>query len=646
MNVTEITKKTSLGRFYFSNSLPRRIFLGMLDIVAISLAFCLALLMHGLKIDAGSLTGFWQVIAILLVVKLLTLSAFGIYRIGLAYLGFKDVIQIIKAVTVGSAIFSVLALALWNADVWTYGFPMLISDYLLSLIFIGGIRAARRTYLQVFKKEIVTEGHQKIRALLAGAGNAGELTLRALLHEPNSNYDTICFIDDDPSKLGMTIHGVPVLGNRHDIPRLVKDKDIQEILITMPSVKQFIFRDIIQIARKAGLQKIRVLPALYSFIDGKVSASDLRDVQVEDLLGRDPVKIDTGEIESYIMDKVVLVTGGAGSIGSELCNQIASFRPERLVVIDQEETGLFQLRRDLIQRFPMLNLHVMVADIQDKARINSIFERFKPQAVFHAAAYKHVGMMEEHPIEAVKNNVLGTAVVGEAACIYGADKFVLISTDKAVNPTCVMGATKRMAEIVIQNLNQRNACKFVAVRFGNVLGSRGSVVPIFREQIQRGGPVTITHPEMRRYFMTPSEAAILVLQAGAISNGGEVLVLDMGTPVAIVDLAREMIRLAGLEPDKDIQIVYTQPSPGEKMFEDILTAEEGTLATKHQRIYVAKTPSDSNGRQKNLWSILDQLQVLANGDDRRAIMKTLCEMVPNFTPPESTYPSDGILQQQ
>jgi FlaA1/EpsC-like NDP-sugar epimerase len=341
----------------------------------------------------------------------------------------------------------------------------------------------------------------------------------------------------------------------------LKDKNIQEILITMPSVKQFVFRDIIQIARKAGLQKIRVLPALYSFINGKVSVSDLRDVQVEDLLGRDPVKIDTGEIESYIMDKVVLVTGGAGSIGSELCNQIASFRPERLVVIDQEETGLFQLRRDLIQRFPTLNLHVMVADIQDKARINSIFARFKPQAVFHAAAYKHVGMMEEHPIEAVKNNVLGTAVVGEAACIYGADKFVLISTDKAVNPTCVMGATKRMAEIVIQNLNQRNMCKFVAVRFGNVLGSRGSVVPIFREQIQRGGPVTITHPEMRRYFMTPSEAAILVLQAGAIGNGGEVLVLDMGTPVAIIDLAREMIRLAGLEPDKDIPIIYTQPSP-------------------------------------------------------------------------------------
>jgi FlaA1/EpsC-like NDP-sugar epimerase len=315
------------------------------------------------------------------------------------------------------------------------------------------------------------------------------------------------------------------------------------------------------------------------------------------------------------------------------------------VVLDQDETGLFQLRQDLKRRFPALKLSVVVGDIQDKARVGNIFSNFKPRVVFHSAAYKHVGMMEENPTEAVRNNVLGTEVVGEAACFYGAEKFVLISTDKAVNPTCVMGATKRLAEIVIQSFNERNSCRFVAVRFGNVLGSRGSVVPIFREQIRRGGPVTITHPEMRRYFMVPSEAALLVLQAGAIGVGGEVFVLDMGVPVAILDLAREMIQLAGLEPDKDIPIVFTQPSPGEKLFEDILTAEEGTVATKHHRIYVARTNGAADKGRKSLWSVLEQLQVMANQDNKLAILKTLCELVPNFSPPESTYHREANVQQ-
>jgi FlaA1/EpsC-like NDP-sugar epimerase len=624
-----------------ANGIARKLTLVLLDTAAFSLAILLAVLMHLEQVSIVSWGGIIAILAVDLLVKLPVFSLFGGYRVSLSFIGLKDMAQIVKAVVISSVIFGCIAVLLSIFGLWKYNIYVIINDCLITLVFVGGLRLAKRVFFQILKSYPVATVR---RTLIAGAGSAGELTLRALLQDKNHECLPVGMIDDDPEKQGMTIHGVPVLGKRQDIPRLVQKLGIQELLITIPSAKPDLLKDITELGRKAGLKKIRVLPAINSLINSRVTVSDIRDIQVEDLLGRDPVKIETQEIEYYIKGEVVLVTGGAGSIGSELCQQIATFQPELLVVLEQEETGLFNLRQDLKRRFPSLNLAVVVGDIQDKARVDSTFSYYKPRVVFHSAAYKHVSMMEENPSEAVRNNVLGTEIVGEAACRYGADKFVLISTDKAVNPTCVMGATKRLAEIVIQNLNERNSCRFVAVRFGNVLGSRGSVVPIFREQIQRGGPVTITHPEMRRYFMTPSEAALLVLQAGAIGVGGEIFVLDMGTPVAVLDLAKEMINLAGLEPYKDIPIVFTQPSPGEKLFEDILTAEEGTTATKHHRIYVAKTNGNGNNSKKNLWNTLEQLQVMSSQDNRQAVLKILCDLVPNFEPDNSTYQREDVQQ--
>lgn len=632
MSVWEMTR-LDWAKSHLANGRSRKLALLFLDAIAISLAIYLALLMHHGQFAVQHWFGFGTVLAMILLAKLLVFALLGVYRISLSYLGLRDVAQIFKAVSIGSILFGSVSALFWASGIGGFGLPVIVSDYLFTLVFIGGLRATRRMYSQVLRRYPVTSVR---RALIAGAGSAGELTLRAILQEKNPECLPVGMVDDDPAKQGMTIHGVPILGERQDIPRLVRALGIQELLITMPSAPPPVLKKIVQLGQKAGLKRIKVLPALHHLINGEVTVSDLRDIQVEDLLGREPVQIETQEIESYLKDKVVLVTGGAGSIGSELCWQIAAFHSELLVVLDQDETGLFQLRQDLMGRSPKLRLSVVVGDIQDEARVRNVFAYYRPQVVFHSAAYKHVSMMEENPTEAVRNNVLGTEVVGEAACLYGVEKFVLISTDKAVNPTCIMGATKRLAEIVVQNLNERNSCRFMAVRFGNVLGSRGSVVPIFMEQIQRGGPVTVTHPEMRRYFMTPSEAALLVLQAGAIGDGGEVLVLDMGDPVAVVDLAREMIQLAGLEPDRDIPIVFTQPYPGEKLFEDILTAEEGTVATKHRRIYVAKT-NNSAQAGKSLKEALERLQTLVSQDNRHAILKVLHELVPNYCPAEGTY---------
>ena len=530
----------------------------LLDSIAILSAICLALLIyHRGQVAFQNSFDFWVVLVMVLLAKLPIFHLLGMYRVSLAQIGLEDMTEIFKAVTIGSVLFGGMSALSWGIE--RVDFPIIVTDYLLTLVFVGGLRASRRVYSQVLRRHRNAFGR---RVLIAGAGSAGELTLLAIFNELNPECLPVGIIDDDPAKQGMTIHGVPVLGRRQDIPRLVQTLRVHDLFIAMPSAQPSVLREIARLGRKAGLKRIKVLPAFYHLINGKVSTSDLRDLQVEDLLGREPVQIETQEIESYLKDKAVLVTGGAGSIGSELSQQIAAFHPEHLVVLDQDETGLFQLRQELNIEFSHLKISVVVGDIQDETRIRSVFAHFRPQVVFHSAAYKHVSMMEENPGEAVRNNVLGTKVVGEAACIYGAERFVLISTDKAVNPTCVMGATKRLAEMVVQNLNEHNSCRFMAVRFGNVLGSRGSVVPIFREQIQRGGPVTVTHPEMRRFFMTPSEAVLLVLQAGAIGKGGEIFVLDMGAPTAILDLAREMIQIAGLEPDKDIPIVFTEPYPG------------------------------------------------------------------------------------
>jgi FlaA1/EpsC-like NDP-sugar epimerase len=465
------------------------------------------------------------------------------------------------------------------------------------------------------------------RVLIVGAGDAGAQVARALASEADSGYVAVGFVDDDATKTGTVINRVMVYGTRNDIPRLSLPLGVKEIWIAMPSAPGKAVQDTVRIAREAGIRKVKVVPGFSALMSGEVKLTDLRDVRIEELLGRDPVRIDTASVSSFIEGKTVLVTGAAGSIGSEFCRQVASFNCGLMVVFDQDETGVFNLTRALQAENPALAIEPVVGDVRDAAKINSVFRRHRPHVVFHAAAYKHVPLMEENPDEAIKTNVFGTRNVAAAAKEWGAQKFVLVSTDKAVNPTSIMGATKRAAEVLIRTMGQSGPVSFVAVRFGNVLGSRGSVVPVFQEQIARGGPVTVTDPDMRRYFMTIPEAVLLVLQAGAIGENGQVLVLDMGEPVKILELARQVIRLSGLEPE-DIPIVFTGMRPGEKLFEDILTAEEGTSATNHDRIFTARI--NDSMTQKHLRRHLAEMErAVASGDDARLI-SALKVIVPTY----------------
>ena len=487
-------------------------------------------------------------------------------------------------------------------------------------IFCGGLRFAKRIYSYIFKPKS-SEG--KTRVLIAGAGDAGEQLLRSIISSAAGRYRAIGFVDNNESRQGNIIHDIKVLGKLEDIPRIVSNYGVEEIIIALPSGSKLI-KEAVRMAKKAGLKKIKVVPPMSEIIDGNISLSDIRKVEVEDLLERDPVSLETDMIEKFIAGKRVMITGAAGSIGSELCRQVAKFKPAKLVIFDQDETGIFNINAELKKYFSGLAVEEFVADIQNKERVDKVFAASKPQIIFHAAAYKHVPLMEENIDEAVRNNVFGTKILGEAAIANNVEKFIFISTAKAINPTSVMGATKRIGEMVCQLLNGHNSTKFVSVRFGNVLGSRGSVIPIFREQIRRGGPVEVTDPEMKRYFMLTSEACLLVMRAGAMGQGGEVFVLDMGKPVKILDLAKEMIRLSGFEPDVDIPIVYIGIRPGEKLFEELLTAEEGVVATQNQKIFIAKLSGVDEAR---LRANLDSLAAaIENGEI--PIRKALSSLVP------------------
>lgn len=572
-----------------------------------------------------------------------------LYSLSWSFVGMSDLLRVLKAVTCGSASFTAVVLILRHFQVLA-GFPLSVPllDYAFSLLGIGGFRISRRAYLYAFRRPAV----QGEPTLVVGAGTAGEQLVRSLLSTPDAGYRPVGFVDDDPAKHGTTLHGIPVLGPRSEIPGLVQQYRASSVVIAMPSAPSRVVREVVALARSAGIKHIRIIPGLPHLLDGRVSLADLREVQLEDLLGREVVSINVQEVEAAFCGKRVLVTGAGGTIGAELCRQVLRFRPSLLIALDHEETALFQIHRELqaqIQRLereggaygrtpvlerlrqsPLVDPVPVLGDIRDEGRMREVFQAMRPEVVLHAAAYKHVGMLERHPEEAVRTNILGTAVLAEAALTVGAERFVLISTDKAVNPTSVMGATKRVAEQLCLALNGRGSTRFMAVRFGNVLGSRGSVVPIFQEQIRRGGPVTVRGPNTRRYFMAVSEAVLLVLQAGAMGQGGEVFVLDMGKPIKIVDLAQELIRLSGLEPDKDIPIVFTELEPGEKEFEDILTAEEGTMATRYEKIYVARlsSPLPPDGVLQGV----SRLKELADQGEREKIIQMLQALVPAYTP--------------
>ena len=463
------------------------------------------------------------------------------------------------------------------------------------------------------------------RVLIAGAGTSGAVILKEMLTSQYAQGHVVCFVDDDKNKVGKILNGVPIAGKREDIPGLVEKYKVDEIYIAMPSAPAKDRKEIIEICRETGC-RVKILPGIYQLLNGEVSVGKLREVEIEDLLGREPVRVNIDEILDYVHGKVVLVTGGGGSIGSELCRQIAGHQPKTLIVFDVYENNAYDLQQELKDKFPKLHLVVLIGSVRNTHRIESVFEKYRPEIVYHAAAHKHVPLMEDSPNEAIKNNVFGTYKTAKAADKYGAKRFVLISTDKAVNPTNIMGASKRMCEMVIQMMNAKSKTDFVAVRFGNVLGSNGSVIPLFKKQIEQGGPVTVTHPDIIRYFMTIPEAVSLVLQAGAYAKGGEIFILDMGEPVKILDLAKNLIRLSGYKPGEDIAITFTGLRPGEKLYEELLMDEEGMQDTPNKLIHIGKPIAFDT---KEFSEQLDRLYEVANLDSEM-IRGEVRKIVPTY----------------
>ena len=480
-----------------------------------------------------------------------------------------------------------------------------------------GIRLSYRVVLSLFGNHSKKAAK---RIMIVGAGTSGSVILKEMTTSSLVNGCVVCFVDDDKNKAGKFLNGVPVAGNRNDIPRLAEEYKIDEIYIAIPSASAKERKAIIEICRETGCQ-VKILPGIYQLINGEVSIAKLRNVEIEDLLGRDPIRVNLDEIMGYVSGKVVLVTGGGGSIGSELCRQVASHNPKQLIIFDIYENNAYDIQLELKEKYPDLDLVVLIGSVRNTHRIETVFEKYRPDIVYHAAAHKHVPLMEDSPNEAIKNNVFGTYKTAKAADKYGTKRFVLISTDKAVNPTNIMGASKRMCEMVVQMMNARSKTDFVAVRFGNVLGSNGSVIPLFKKQIEQGGPVTVTHPDIIRYFMTIPEAVSLVLQAGAYAKGGEIFVLDMGEPMKILDLAKNLIRLSGYEPDVDIPIIFTGLRPGEKLYEELLMDEEGLQDTPNKLIHIGKPIEFDMERFEEQ---LEELYPIANQDGdriREAVMK-------------------------
>jgi len=610
-------------------SLTRLVFFLLSDAVLITLSVLLAFAVRfeG-KIPVQYFENIPGIIILTLTITLPIFYFFRLYYFSWDFVSATELISLIQATSLGFLILTASFFVLRDYPIFS-GFPRstLFITYFFIFIFCGALRFTKRIYRQASGRK---GKERKERTLIVGAGGAGEQILRNILRSRYSPYLPVGFIDDSPEKKGLLIHGLKILGRIDDIPQIAKKHNIDSLIIAFPSAGSETIKKAEKKGIEGGILNIKYLPPMDELIDGadKEGVGILRDIDMEDLLGREPAILNQKPIEHFIQNKKVLITGGAGSIGSELCRQVAKFKPTLLLVLDQDETGIFNISAELKENFSKLNIIFLIADIQDDKKINQIFEKFRPDLIFHAAAYKHVPLMEEHPDEAVKNNILGTENIARISLKYGVEKFIFISTDKAVNPSSVMGASKRIGEMICWVFNQKNNTKFISVRFGNVLNSRGSVIPIFREQISKGGPIKITHKDMERYFMITREACLLVLQAGAIGKGGEVFVLDMGNPVRIVDLAKELIKRSGFEPERDIKIEYTVPRPGEKLFEETLTAEEGTEATKNQKIFMAKI---SDVDESKLNSGLEKLKKAAENSEKEKIKIILKELIPSYS---------------
>lgn len=469
------------------------------------------------------------------------------------------------------------------------------------------------------------------RIMIVGAGTSGTVILKEMTTSQFVDGYIVCFVDDDKNKVGKILNGIPIAGNRDDIPELVEKFKVDEIYIAMPSASAKQRKDIIEVCRQTECS-IKILPGIYQLLNGEVSISKLRKVEIEDLLGREPIKVNLDEIMGYVNNKVILVTGGGGSIGSELCRQIVAHNPKQLIIFDVYENNAYDIQQELKDRYSELNLVVLIGSVRNTHRIESIFEKYRPNIVYHAAAHKHVPLMEDSPNEAIKNNVFGTYKTVMAADKYGTERFVLISTDKAVNPTNIMGASKRMCEMIIQMFNNNSKTDFVAVRFGNVLGSNGSVIPLFKKQIEQGGPVSVTHKDIVRYFMTIPEAVSLVLQAGAYAKGGEIFILDMGEPVRILDLAENLIRLSGYVPYEDIQIEFTGLRPGEKLYEELLMGEEGMQNTPNKLIHIGKPIEFDQAWFKEQLNRLSKLAEQDSENIRHEVKKIVSTYMDEYIP--------------
>ncbi len=566
----------------------RRTCLIIYDIISVIFASYMALLIrYEFHLDAVPEDFLAPVTRFLPVNIILTLFIFYLFRLYhslWAFAGETELQNVVMSCVI-SAVLNSVGLQFFK----TAGQPAPKSYYFLYMFVLISMMFVSRFSYRFLRSQKHKQQNKKngISVMVIGAGEAANVIIKEIV---NSNFSTMvirCIIDDDKGKWGRYIQGIKVAGGRDRIIECADIYDIDEIIVAMPSISRSELRKILEICKETNC-KLRSLPGMYQLVNGEVNVSKLRDVEVEDLLGRDPISVDLDSILGYVQNKAVLVTGGGGSIGSELCRQIASHRPKHLIIVDIYENSVYDIQQELKARYPKLKMTVLIASVRNTNRMNWIFEKYKPEIVYHAAAHKHVPLMEDSPNEAVKNNVFGTWKTAQAAAFYGVRKFVLISTDKAVNPTNIMGASKRICEMIIQTFNNHYDTEFVAVRFGNVLGSNGSVIPLFRKQIMAGGPVTVTHPEIIRYFMTIPEAVSLVLQAGVYAKGGEIFVLDMGEPVKILDLAENLIRLSGYRVGEDIKIEFTGLRPGEKLYEELLMEEEGLKETANKLIHVGK----------------------------------------------------------
>ena len=612
----------------------RKVLIILTHIVMFAMALMVAfLLTNNMRTDEWFIEKFPSMLLFILPVKLIVFALFRQYRGWWRYVGIFDLLGIAKASLASTFLIVVMWTGLLQVEglrtninmrgIIETGQGTIMLDLFTTIMLLGGLRMVVRLYNEEFLSET---GVTLKRFLILGAGNAGEALLREMLRMKVQQYDVVGFLDDDAIKQGMSIHGITVLGKVGDLPQICEKQRIDEVAIAIPSASRQQLRHIVHLCQGTKI-RFQTVPSITDIASGKLSVSQIRQVDINDLLGRDVVELDTDSIELFLKGKTILVTGAGGSIGSEMARQVCNFQPKLLLLLEQAENPLFFIERELKAKFEGVAMEAVICNITDKAQVRHVFARYKPEVVIHAAAHKHVPLMEVNPGQAVKNNVIGTRTIADAADASGSKSFVMISTDKAVNPTSIMGSSKRVAEMYIQDLNTTSRTRFVTVRFGNVLGSNGSVVPIFKTQIAEGGPVTVTHPEMTRYFMTIPEASQLVLQSATMGKGGEIFVLDMGEPVKIVDLARELITLSGFRPGEDIEISFTGSRPGEKLFEELSIEGEDMQPTRHPKIGIwLNILKDRN----TLLAEIEELVTIAEDGDYDRIVGQIKKLIPEY----------------